>query len=265
MTGISKIDIEQLLDEIKHPVFNLSVRMLSDIPLAEDATQDILLKIFSQINTLKESSKFKPWALTIAKNHLLNVIKADTRFQFISFEVMEKDCNLPMPEISPNSAIEPEKERMLAELKISCSMAMLMCLAKDERFVYILSSMFGLNSVDGSEIMETSPDNYRQKLHRAKSKLKNFLENNCGLISPNATCKCRKRLDYALQMNRISNERPMFSSGQFLESGISISAFIEMMEKYEDYSDIFKQNPHYVLPEETGLLLLEKINNHFLN
>jgi hypothetical protein len=142
---------------------------------------------------------------------------------------------------------------------------MLMCLSKEERYIYILTSMFGLNSVDGSAIMEITPENYRQKLHRTKSKLKNFLENNCGLINKSATCKCRKRLDYALSNGRISKKGLVFTEEKYLPDEMNIEFFIDMMEKYEDYSDVFTQNPKYVMQEETRLPLLREINKHFSN
>lgn len=265
MVRITKEELTRLLEEIKNQIFNLSIRMLSNVQLAEDATQDILLKIINQIDTLKDENKFEPWALTIAKNYLLNVIKEDSRFKRISFEVMEKDCNIPMNEFYLNDIPDLDKNKMLIELKISCSQAMLMCLSKEERYIYILSSMFELNSVNGSAIMEITPDNYRQKLHRAKLRLKNFLENNCGLINKSATCKCNKRLDYAISNGRISKERLTFTEEKYLSDEMNIKSFIEMMEKYEDYSDVFTQNPQYVMPEEKALPLLREINKHFSN
>ncbi len=265
MVRITKEELTRLLEEIKNQIFNLSIRMLSNVQLAEDATQDILLKIINQIDALKDENKFKPWALTIAKNYLLNVIKEDSRFKRISFEVMEKDCNIPMNEFYLNDIPNLDKNKMLIELKISCSQAMLMCLSKEERYIYILSSMFELNSVNGSAIMEITPDNYRQKLHRAKLRLKNFLENNCGLINKSATCKCNKRLDYAISNGRISKERLTFTEEKYLSDEMNIKSFIEIMEKYEDYSDVFTQNPQYVMPEEKALPLLREINKHFSN
>lgn len=265
MVRITKEELTRLLEEIKNQIFNLSIRMLSNVQLAEDATQDILLKIINQIDTLKDENKFEPWALTIAKNYLLNVIKEDSRFKRISFEVMEKDCNIPMNEFYLNDIPDLDKNKMLIELKISCSQAMLMCLSKEERYIYILSSMFELNSVNGSAIMGITPDNYRQKLHRAKLRLKNFLENNCGLINKSATCKCNKRLDYAISNGRISKERLTFTEEKYLSDEMNIKSFIEIMEKYEDYSDVFTQNPQYVMPEEKALPLLREINKHFSN
>jgi RNA polymerase sigma factor, sigma-70 family len=263
MSNIANEEIDQLLNEVQDPIFNLSVRMLSDMEQAKDASQDILLKIYNEIATLHDTSKFMSWALKIAKNHLLNELKRNNRFQHISFDIMENDCNIQLPETETDNLPDPEKDIMLAELKISCSQAMLMCLSHEERLIYILSSMFGLNSTDGSSIVEITSEAYRQKLHRAKSKLKNFLENNCGLINKAATCKCRKRLNYALSNGRISRGKQNFTSELYLPNEMDVSAFIKMMESYEDYSDTFKHTPYYVIPEEEKVILLEKVGNYF--
>ncbi|MBP1640499.1 MAG: polymerase sigma factor, sigma-70 family [Bacteroidetes bacterium] len=237
--------------------------MLSDMEQAKDASQDILLKIYNEIATLHDASKFMSWSLKIAKNHLLNEIKRNNRFQHISFDIMEQDCNIRLPEIETDQLPDPEKDILLAELKISCSQAMLMCLSHEERLIYIFSSMFGLNSTDGSSILEIAPEAYRQKLHRAKSKLKNFLENNCGLINKAATCKCRKRLNHALSNGRISRKKQDFTSERYLPNAMNVSAFIKVMESYEDYSDTFKHTPYYIIPEEEKVILLEKVGNYF--
>ena len=91
--------------------------------------------------------------------------------------------------------------------------------------------MFGLNSVDGSEIMEITPDNFRQKLHRTKLKLKNFLENNCGLINKSATCKCNKRLDFAISNGRISKDRFTFTDENYF---VITSYSIHYTKLYDD-------------------------------
>lgn len=253
----------QFLTDLKNKIFNLSIRMLSDVQVAEDATQDILIKIINQINTLKDENKFTSWALAIAKNHLLNVVKRNNRFKYISFEVMEKDCNLPMEAFCVSDISDYEKNKLLAELKISCSQAMLMCLSSEERFIYILSLMFQLNSKDGGSIMGITPDNYRQKLHRIILKLKNFIEGNCGLVNKEAICKCNKRISYALLNKRISKENPEYVNEKYFSDEIDIKSFIEMMDKYEDFSDLFTKNPMYILPEVKEMPLLNKINEYF--
>ena len=48
-----KIALEKVLMEVNDFVFNLSLRMLGNISDAQDATQDILMKIMMKLSKLK--------------------------------------------------------------------------------------------------------------------------------------------------------------------------------------------------------------------
>lgn len=45
--------LEELLTGIQYPVFHLSLRMLGSIPDAEDATQEILLKVMTHLSSFR--------------------------------------------------------------------------------------------------------------------------------------------------------------------------------------------------------------------
>ncbi len=51
--------LENLIVEIKDMVYNLSLRMLLHPANAEDATQEILVRIITHLSTFKNDSKFK--------------------------------------------------------------------------------------------------------------------------------------------------------------------------------------------------------------
>jgi RNA polymerase sigma factor (sigma-70 family) len=246
---LEKSDIAGIITQIKDPVFNLSVKFLSDFAEAQDATQDILIKILKNYSSLKDKDKFFPWSMKIATNHLIDIKKENDKFKYLSFDIMEKDCCMELPQTDlPFN--HQEKDMLMAELKIGCSGAMLMCLSKEDRIIYILSSMFNMNSTQGSELLEITPEAFRKKLSRTKNKLKNFMQNNCGLVNKNATCKCRNRIVHALENHRISKEDSVFTSKKYLSKEFDIKSFIDTMDKIEDYSEVFKSDPQYPLPEK---------------
>lgn len=256
---ISDTDLQQILN-LQNRIFNISLRYICDFAVAEDAVQDIMLKIMKNFNTLREKEKFIPWALTITANHLKNLKKELNKFHFMNFDIMEKDCSINMPDNTPSEFEEFEKEQLLAELKISCSQAMLMCLSDQERLIYILSSMFGFNSKTGGEILEISSDNFRQKLSRIKRKMKSFLEKNCGLVNSSSVCKCNKRISYAVESKRIFRNSFQFTSSKYLPPEFEIKQFVKQMDEIEDFMDVFNHNPEYYLPSEVQ----DKIKNILL-
>ena len=67
--------LETIILGIQDLVFNLSLRMLGTFPDAEDATQDILLKVMTHLSSFKGESSFSTWVFRIATNHLKNYQK----------------------------------------------------------------------------------------------------------------------------------------------------------------------------------------------
>ena len=55
----SKEALEAIIENIEGPVFNLSLRMLGRIEDAEDAKQDILIKVITSLLLIKEKVYFR--------------------------------------------------------------------------------------------------------------------------------------------------------------------------------------------------------------
>ena len=53
-----KDSLETVILSVQDLVFNLSLRMLGTFPDAEDASQDILLKIITHLSSFKQDSSF---------------------------------------------------------------------------------------------------------------------------------------------------------------------------------------------------------------
>ena len=54
-----RLALEEVLAEIQDMVFNLSLRMLGTIVDAQDAAQEILIKVMTSISTFRRESKFQ--------------------------------------------------------------------------------------------------------------------------------------------------------------------------------------------------------------
>ena len=61
------------------------------------------------------------------------------------------------------------------ELKLSCTNVMLQCLDGESRCIFILGTMFRLDSAVAGEILGISPAAYRKRLSRIREKMAAFL------------------------------------------------------------------------------------------
>src|SRR2546430_1808506 len=69
--GGDKHALDALLREMNDLVFRLAARMLGNLTDAEDATQEILIKLVTSLDSFRGESAFRTWVYRVASNHLL--------------------------------------------------------------------------------------------------------------------------------------------------------------------------------------------------
>ena len=86
---------------------------------------------------------------------------------------------------------------------MSCTNVMLQCLDTESRCIFILGTMFKVDSRIAGDILEMTPEAYRQRLSRIRKKMADFLGEYCGEYG-SGKCKCKGRVNYAIQSHRIN-------------------------------------------------------------
>ena len=109
-TAGDKKALETLVAGVQDMVFNLSLRMLGTFADAEDAAQDILLKMITHLSSFRGDSAFTTWVFRIAVNHLKNYKKhMFARFP-LSFEYYGDDIENGKIQDVPDLTQNVEKE-----------------------------------------------------------------------------------------------------------------------------------------------------------
>ncbi|MFC1851666.1 RNA polymerase sigma factor [candidate division CSSED10-310 bacterium] len=132
--------LEQLVLRIQDRVFGLAIRMLWHPADAEDATQEILIKVITKLSTFRHESSFRTWLYRIASRHLLTIKKQRAERREITFATCEEIIDESM---LSSSMISPTAEQMLLlkELRTSCLQGMLLCLDRPLRIAYIFGEV----------------------------------------------------------------------------------------------------------------------------
>lgn len=234
--------LEELLAGVQDMVFNLALRMLGTIPDAEDATQEVLIKVMTHLASFRGESAFSTWVYRIAVNHLKNYRKSMFADHPLSFEYYGEDIVSGREKDIPDLSGGVDQNLLEQELKFSCTNVMLQCLDPDSRCIYILGTMFRVDSRIAAQILGLSPEGYRQRLSRIRKKMANFLGEYCGL-SGNSVCSCRKRISYAVATHRL-NPRNLEYSGLEVNPDL-LKECKEAMEELDDLSTIFASLPAY--------------------
>lgn len=249
--------MEILLDAVQNLIFNLSLRMLGTIQDAEDAAQEINIKIIKGLPGFRKESAFTTWVYRICVNTLKNYKKSMFSKHPLSFEYYSEDIKNGFVEINPELIKNVDENLLTEELKASCTNVMLQCMDSDSRLIYVFGTMFGLDSKVAGDILGISPEAYRKRLSRIKKKMADFMKEYCGLM--NGRCNCSKRIGYAIETHRLAPERLEYSCLKQLETS-EVNAFTKKMEQLDDISGIFFAMPKYKNPKAAKEFLSDLID-----
>ncbi|MCI8875500.1 MAG: RNA polymerase sigma factor [Lachnospiraceae bacterium] len=258
-TAGDKKALETLVAGVQDLVFNLSLRMLGTFADAEDATQDILLKMITHLSSFRGDSSFTTWVFSIAANHLKNYKKHMFAHYPLSFEFYGDDIENGKIQDVPDLTQNVEKDIREEELKMSCTNVMLQCLDVESRCIFILGTMFKIDSRIAGDILGMSPETYRKRLSRIRKKMADFLGQYCGEYG-RGKCKCRERINYAIQNHRINPLQLDFMT----TTEIPVQTMIDVknaMEDIDDLSQDFSFCKPYQSPERTKHLIQEFLDS----
>lgn len=188
----SSAALEGVVEGVQDLVHHLAMRILVNPADAQDATQEILILVVTQLSTFKGESAFTTWVYRVATNYLLTAKKvAGRKLNFEEFGADLESGLVPDPAPGAGDVV------MLNELRIFCTMAMLLCLDMDHRIAYVLGDILELEQSEGSIILGITNANFRTRLSRARADIVAFTSQACGLANAGAKCSCPRRLPAA--------------------------------------------------------------------
>ena len=208
----NKKSLETLVKRHQAWIYNISLKMVWDPVDAEDVTQETLIKIITKLSTFRQESSLRTWLYRIVANHVINMKKRKREFEYYSFDKYGTDIiNSPDTELPDRDSVPVEMDLLIEETKIGCMNAMLLCLDREQRLIFILGNIFRVNDETGSEILEMSKVNFRQKLSRARRQLANFMTNKCGLMDKNNPCHCSKKTKLMIDAGHVDPNNLLFT------------------------------------------------------
>jgi RNA polymerase sigma factor (sigma-70 family) len=251
--------LELLLTRHLPWIFNLSVRMLHRHADAEDATQEILLKVITALPGFRSEAKFTTWLYRIAVNHLLNVKKprwaasdAICSFAVASAGLRQvPDLDLPDPLTVPVPV-----EILVEETKNNCMIGTLLCLDGRQRLVFILGEIFAVSDEVGAEIADVTPVNFRQILSRARRDLYEYLRDNCSLVNAQNDCKCARKTRAFIQAGFVDPAKLEFTQDHARKvREVAAQRAPELIDAYMEIgASVYRNHPFYEPSEQAAIL-----------
>ena len=254
--------LEALVERHRPWIYNVALRMMYLPQDADDATQEILIKVITRLSSFEGRSRLRTWLYRIAINHLLNMKR--TRAEEIGYTFdrygagldSSPDLDLPDP-----STVPADVQLLVDEARIGCSMGMLLCLDREQRLAYLLGEIFGVTDAVGAELLEVSRDAFRQRLSRARRDLHQFMDRKCGLVNAANPCRCAKKTQGFINAGFVDPAKLLFATAH-------VTRVRELAPKVHDdvsaldaaYAAVHRDHPFHTPPALAGAIrtLLER-------
>jgi RNA polymerase sigma factor (sigma-70 family) len=183
--------LDMLVRALQGDVYGLALRMLWNHEDAEDATQEILVRVVTRLSQFGFRSRLKTWVYRLAVNYILDLKKSPIERQHLSFDAFAE--SLAAGHVAA-SATNTEQSMLIDEVKVGCSLAMLQCLDRPHRIAFVLGAIMEMSGPEAAEVLEIDPALFRKRLQLAREAVIAFTRSHCGLVSDAASCQCHRRV-----------------------------------------------------------------------
>ena len=139
-----------------------------DLTIAQDLTQDILVKAFTKLNTFKGTSSFSTWLYQVTYTHCIDYIRKNKK---IYKEELEEDKHEKLQ--SDDADIDEVHEKILLEMKIEYVQQILGELKAEERSIVLMKYQDNMSISELSEMLNLSENAVKMKLKRTRDKIRN--------------------------------------------------------------------------------------------
>lgn len=133
--------LDRVLRSVLHDVYGLALRFLWHPSDAEDATQEIAIRVLTGLSGFDGRSAFRTWVYRIAYNTLSALARKRAEDTGLSFDGMSEDLQEGLIDAAREPPRLPFDAALIEEVKTGCTLAMLTCLDRDHRLAYIIGTI----------------------------------------------------------------------------------------------------------------------------
>jgi RNA polymerase sigma-70 factor (ECF subfamily) len=156
--------MESLYETFKRPVFGLIYRHTQNRAVAEDLLQDVFLKVFSNMGTVRDAATFPGWVFRIAVN---------TCYSYLRQKRAQGDRLVPLDDLGGNVE-DRTTEAVEQDLRVPLEQA-IQTLAPRLRSVFVLHDVQGFKHEEIAKVLGCSVGTSKSQLFKARIRLREFL------------------------------------------------------------------------------------------
>ncbi len=171
----------RLVDATRGTVSSIALAILRDVEMSREVAQDVYLAAWSDLRKLRDPASFLPWIRQLTRNRAHHVLRSHVRLRRRVVGVAD-DALLAAAADPRPSAIE---ELVAAEQRAAL-VEMIDALPAQTREVVVLYYREGRSARQVAELLGVSEDAVKQRLSRARSRLRDSLVRHLEETAPTA-------------------------------------------------------------------------------
>ena len=172
----------QLVTLYENKILNYCFRMLNNRGDAEDATQEVFVKLYRYLGSYGEQSAFSTWLYKIASNVCLDYLRKVKRHRD-TVSINQQNAEGEEFSISvEDKGLSPYESAQLGEARKALAKA-IASLGEEQKRVIVLREIEGLSYEEIAEIIGIAPGTVKSRINRARQTLKKILEKDRELFS----------------------------------------------------------------------------------
>jgi RNA polymerase sigma factor (sigma-70 family) len=244
-----RVALEAVVKAVQPQVYGLAWRFLWHPEDAEDATQEILVRLVTKLGSFRGESGFRTWMFQVACNALRSTRRRRMEERSVSLEAFAADLGEGLSDEPVTVSPPIDHALLLEEVKIGCTTAMLLCLDREHRLAYILGEILELDHLTSALALEVTPAAYRQRLARARTAIVGLMRARCGLAHPDNPCRCRRRVATAIARGHVDPQRLLFAHSS--EQARMFPAVLEEIRRLDEMQRAAALQRSHATPEAT--------------
>lgn len=156
-----------LVERHRRFVVNLAYRFLASRADAEDAAQEVFVKLWRNLGTYREEVKMTTWLYTMVTNHCLDVVKSAGRRR--GRETVEADERLSLSDPASLEQVADLQERLRLVAALAGS------LPEKQQAVFVLRDLQGVEPAEASEVLGMPVEVIKSNLYHARLKMRELI------------------------------------------------------------------------------------------
>jgi len=254
--------VEELVKAVENQVYALALRMLWHPEDARDATQEILVRIVTHLSSYRGEGRFSSWCFAVAANYLRTARHSRVEARAYTFESFEAELHEPAA-TDVQVRDHPEYRVAVEEVRIGCTLGMLLCLDREQRLAYILGEILELDHREAAAILETTPAAFRQRLARARSAIVSFTMRVCGIVDAKNTCRCESRASFAVGVGRVTLGAPLFGDAVRATAPKyeQVKAEVRRLDEMRRAVALYRTHPSFNAPDGVRKRVIDLLSN----